>query len=211
MISHENINTHSIPLLTTIGSPRNSSIVRSSGDDLASIFDHSKANSKLTRSAKQEYYSSHGADALLIAAQVYRTQTVLKYLGKPTKSDPLGLPSCTLSLATAQSFLRDALTTKQLRIEIYEIDGKGSSAVNKWKLSKSASPGNLGAVEELLFAKADLFEAPVIMALQLSIKDGIKTVGIAFADTSMQEMGVSQFIDNDLFSNTEVGSLRCGF
>jgi DNA mismatch repair protein MSH2 len=111
-----------------------------------------------------------------------------------------------LSLATAKQFLREALTSKQLRVEIYELEGKGSGAANKWKLGKSASPGNLGAVEELLFASADLFEAPVIMALQVNMKDNIKTVGIAFADTSMQEMGVSEFIDNDLFSNTEVSS-----
>jgi DNA mismatch repair protein MSH2 len=31
-----------------------------------------------------------------------------------------------------------------------------------------------------------------------------KAVGIAFADTSIRELGVADFVDNDLFSNTEV-------
>jgi DNA mismatch repair protein MSH2 len=33
-----------------------------------------------------------------------------------------------------------------------------------------------------------------------------KSVGIAFADTSVREFGVADFTDNDLFSNLEV---RC--
>lgn len=35
-------------------------------------------------------------------------------------------------------------------------------------------------------------------------KSKSKTVGIAFADTSVRELGVADFVDNDLFSNTEV-------
>lgn len=45
-----------------------------------------------------------------------------------------------LSNAVAQGFLRDALTSKQLRIEIYEAEGGGKGG-NKWKEGKSASPG----------------------------------------------------------------------
>lgn len=53
-----------------------------------------------------------------------------------------------------------------------------------------------------------MLAAPVILALKLSVKDNVKTVGVAFADTSRQDMGVSEFVDNDLFSNTEVSSLN---
>ena len=45
------------------------------------------------------------------------------------------------------------------------------------------------AVENLLFTNTDLLAAPVIVALKLQVKDSVKTVGVAFADTSMQEMG----------------------
>lgn len=35
-------------------------------------------------------------------------------------------------------------------------------------------------------------------------KAKLKTVGVAFADTSVRQLGVADFVDNDLFSNTEV-------
>ena len=48
--------------------------------------------------------------------------------------------------------------------------------------------------------------------MRVQVKDGVKTVGVAYADTSAREMGVAEFVDNDLFSNTEVrfgGSCSC--
>lgn len=132
----------------------------------------------------------------------------MKYFGKPSPStsEPLGLPSVTLSHAVANSFLRDALTTKQLRIEIFTSERGGGTGF-KWKLSKEASPGNLSQVEDLLFggSGADLLANPMIMAIRLkgNEKEGNK-VGVAFADTSQFELGVSEFNDTDLYSNTEV-------
>lgn len=32
----------------------------------------------------------------------------------------------------------------------------------------------------------------------------LRTVGVAFADTSVRQLGVADFVDNDLFSNIEV-------
>lgn len=77
----------------------------------------------------------------------------------------------------------------------------------KWQLGKSASPGNLSTVEDLLFAHTDMLAAPVIMSVKLVVKEGVKTVGVAFADTSQMSMGVGEFVDNDLFSNLEVSSV----
>lgn len=60
-----------------------------------------------------------------------QTNTVLRFIG-PKKNESEGLPSCTLSMATATSFLREALTSRQLRIEIYAREGgKGP-----WKMDK---------------------------------------------------------------------------
>jgi len=78
-----------------------------------------------------------------------------------------------------------------------------------------ASPGNLQAVEDLLFVNSDLLSAPIVMAIKVTSssvgpdKTKTKAVGIAFADTSVRELGVADFVDNDLFSNTEVRWL-CG-
>lgn len=55
--------------------------------------------------------------------------------------------------------------------------------------------------------------APMVMAIKIASipavpgaasKDKSKTIGVAFADTSTRRLGVSEFVDNDAFSNTEV-------
>jgi len=46
--------------------------------------------------------------------------------------------------------------------------------------------------------------APIVCALKTAKEDGIRTVGAAFADASVQEIQVSQFAENDMFSNVEV-------
>ncbi|KAF8755593.1 DNA mismatch repair [Rhizoctonia solani] len=104
--------------------------------------------------------------------------SVIKQLGKGKDS----LPSVTLSSTVAKIFLREALTTRQLRIEIWTPEGgKGKNASGtRWELSRRASPGNL------------------------QDDAGTKMVGVAFADASAREIGVSEFPDNDLLSNFEV-------
>lgn len=64
----------------------------------------------------------------------------------------------------------------------------------------------------MLFVNTDIISAPVVMAIKIASTAGssaegkakTKSVGIAFADSSARELGVSDFIDNDSFSNTEV-------
>jgi len=140
----------------------------------------------------------------------------------------------TLKVSVAQTLLREALTSKQLRVEIYEPEsGQGKKSPN-FELTKEvrvgysfwplyyndlfslplfkASPGNLQAVEDLLFVDSDILSAPIVMSIQLAslpvsntgTKSKNKAIGIAFADTSIHELGVADFIDNDIFSNTEV-------
>jgi len=73
---------------------------------------------------------------------------------------------------------------------------------------RKASPGNLQAVEDLLFVNCDVTSPPIVLAVKLASsgtnKAKTKSVGIAFADTSVRQFGVADFIDNDLFSNLEV-------
>lgn len=65
----------------------------------------------------------------------------------------------------------------------------------------------------MLFATTDLDSAPVVMAIKLAstsaapgstAKARTTNVGVAYADTSLRELGVADFVDNDLFSNIEV-------
>ena len=79
---------------------------------------------------------------------------------------------------------------------------------------KQASPGNLSAVEDMLFVNTDIVSAPIVMAIKVANtpaapgSSAVKTkaVGVAFADSSTRELGVADFVDNDIFSNTEVSA-----
>lgn len=56
----------------------------------------------------------------------------------------------------------------------------------------------------MLFANSDIESSPIIMAIRVVKKGEDILVGLAFADASTRKIGVSQFLDNDLFSNAEV-------
>lgn len=133
-----------------------------------------------------------------MAQNVYKTLTVLKYWGGDATT---GLPTVSLSSGVAESFLRDALLTKQFRIEIWT-PKKNSQ---QWQLTRKASPGNLQDVEDLLFLNSNITASPVVLAVRLGTSGDHKMVGVSFADATIKELGVSEFIDNELYSNFEVG------
>lgn len=149
-----------------------------------------------------DYYTAHGADAVLIARAVYKTTSVLRHLGKADA----GLPSVTLTVTVFRSFLRDALFRLSKRIEIYESVG----GRNNWKISKTASPGNLQDVEEDLGGAGEAEAAPMILAVKVSVKKEMREVGVCFADASVRELGVSEFLDNDAYSNFESLLIQLG-
>ncbi|KAJ7021388.1 muts domain V-domain-containing protein [Mycena alexandri] len=153
---------------------------------------------------ENEYYQCYGPDALYVATHTFRTQSVIKYLGQGGRA--AGLPCVSLKSSVAKTLLRDSLTKKQLRVEIWvPEDGQGKKCT-KFRLDKEASPGNLQAVEDLLFGSGvELDTPPVVMAIKIvsSAAAKVKTLGVAFADPTIRELGVADFVDNDLFSNIE--------
>lgn len=114
-----------------------------------------------------------------------------------------------------------------MRVEIWDGEG-GKKQGNKWVLGKEvslfydaicadheflmmscipqASPGNIQQLEDLLFSNSDNTSSPLVMALKLVLKDGgtTRSLGVAFADASARKLGVSEFLDDEMFSNTEV-------
>ncbi|KAG6821133.1 hypothetical protein H0H93_006472 [Arthromyces matolae] len=158
------------------------------------------------RTGGDEFYSVYGPDALFVAQHTYHTNSVIKYIGVGGRAG--GLPTVALKTTVAQTLLREALTAKQLRVEIWEPEPGQGKRCAKFRLEKEASPGNLQEVEDLLFVDSDLLSTPIVMAIKLaSAPSGsgakLRTVGVAFADTSVRQLGVADFVDNDLFSNTE--------
>ena len=132
--------------------------------------------------------------------QVYKTTSVLRQLGKTDT----GLPSVTMTMTVYRNFLREALFKLGKRVEIWETTGR-----MQWKVKKQASPGNLQDVEDELGGQLD--SAPIILAVKVSAKASeARNVGVCFADASVRELGVSEFLDNDLYSNLESLLIQLG-
>jgi DNA mismatch repair protein MSH2 len=145
---------------------------------------------------------------------VYKTTNVIKYLGSGSASTPTtsssarGLPSVIISMTLTKAFLRECLTTKQMRVEIYEAEEGSAGRRNntRWELKRSASPGNISQLEDLLFSHTDLVANAVSMAIKLHMKDGIRSVGVAFVDVQEKLVGVAEFVEDENFGNTEVST-----
>ncbi|CAG8649861.1 11798_t:CDS:10, partial [Acaulospora morrowiae] len=159
---------------------------------------------RLFERSSGEYYSVHGEDAIYISQNVYKTSSVIKYLGGDIKNR---IPSCTLSRFNLETFLRDALLNNQMKIEIWGQESRKNSA---WKIIKKASPGNIQELEDLLFSNVDAVASPVVLSVKLGSQGGQKIVGVAFADTTIRELGVSEFLDNDLCTNFESLLIQLG-
>lgn len=130
---------------------------------------------------------------------MYHTTAVIRKLGR----DP-GLESVTMTVTVFRNFLRDALFRLSKRIEIWQSSGRMA-----WKVAKQASPGNLQDVEEELGGQVE--SAPIMLAVKVSAKAGeARNVGVCFADASVRELGVTEFLDNDLYSNFESLLIQLG-
>ena len=125
---------------------------------------------------------------------------MLRQLGKAEG----GLPSVTMTVTVYRNFLREALFKLGKRIEVW-----GSSGRMQWKIIKQASPGNLQDVEDELGGQG--VQAPVILAVKVTAKASeARNVGVCFADASVRELGVSEFLDNDVYSNFESLLIQLG-
>lgn len=133
-------------------------------------------------------------------SQVYKTTAVIRRLGR----EP-GLESVTMTVTVFRNFLRDALFRLSKRIEIWQSSGKRMD----WTVVKQASPGNLQDLEDELGGQIE--NAPIILAVKVSTKTSeARSVGVCFADASVRELGVTEFLDNDLYSNFESLLIQLG-
>lgn len=113
-----------------------------------------------------------------------------------------------MTVTVFRNFLREALFRLNKRIEIWASHGGRGS----WKLTKQASPGNLQDVEEDLGGGGGVIDsAPIILSVKISTKAAeARNVGVCFADASVRELGVSEFVDNDMYSNFEALVIQLG-
>lgn len=171
------------------------------------------------RCSIQEYFTVHGPAALFVARSYYKTMSAVRQLG--SGSD--GLPSVTVNNNMFESVVRDTLLSTEgaasdvsgagdagavpsrfFAVEVYE--GSGSS----WRVVKSGTPGKLGEFEDVLFGSADMADSPTVLAVMVASKESERRVGIAFMDLTRRTVGVTEFLDDDQFTNLEAAVVALG-
>ncbi|KAH9808943.1 muts domain V-domain-containing protein [Melampsora americana] len=161
---------------------------------------------------KGDFYTCYGDDAHYVATNFYRTNTVLRYIGGQSGSSN-ALAACSLNKNAAITFLRECLTSCQLRIQIYRSETPSKNSIS-WSLALQASPGNLEPLTDLLFSNTDLLSSPVIASLWIkgtSTTQAGRTVGVAFADMSIRTFGLCEFPEkDDGWANTESLVIQLG-
>lgn len=176
-------------------------------------------------SKSSSYYTLFDEDAILAAEIVYSSHSVLKTSPLIAHPKDLDKKVCVQYLPLSEqifsSLLQTLILNKNYKVEIHTVeDGKNST----WKLLRSASPGHLDEIEDLIFGNAndesnseginsnlEIASSSIIGALKLisSAKEG-KKVGLAFYDPNLKFLGLSEYPDTDLFSNTESILIQLG-
>eukprot|EP00899_Mesostigma_viride_P023511 jgi/Mesvir1/4344/Mv02429-RA.1 len=143
---------------------------------------------------RREYYTVHGDNAILVASVYYKTLTAVKTLTAGADT----LSGVTVNRSMFGTLVRDLLLERaDHSVEVYE--GAGAA----WKLVRTASPGNLGSFEEVLFGAHDMQETPSLLALKFALKDGTREIGAAWADMAQRSLGALDFSDDDQFTHLE--------
>ena len=62
----------------------------------------------------------------------------------------------------------------------------------------------------MVFGRFDMSNSLTIMAVKLIAESGQRKLGVAYAEPSSEVLGVSEFIENDQFSNLEVSGVQKG-
>lgn len=171
------------------------------------------------------YYTVFDEDAMLAADSIYSTHSVIK--NSPMISHPkdlnrkVSIQYLPLSEKTFVSLLKNLIFDYNYKVEVYSAENEKAG----WKLFQSASPGHLDEIEDLLYSEAnndndsntatgnsfDVASSSIIAALKLvsNSKEG-KRIGLAFYDPNSKFLGLSEYPDTDLFSNTESILIQLG-
>ncbi|XP_039452393.1 DNA mismatch repair protein spellchecker 1 [Culex pipiens pallens] len=149
---------------------------------------------------RSDYYSCHGPDAEFVAKCVFKSINVVKIMAPAGLEDEL--PYVVLSKNNFESFIRDLLLVRNYRAEVYTNKGPTKTS-NDWQLEFKGSPGNLTQFEDLLFANNGMVAGSALIALHVKLLGKQKIIGIACVENNERLFSVSEFVDDDFYSELE--------
>lgn len=149
---------------------------------------------------RSNYYSCHGADADFAAKCVFKSTNVVKIMAPSGLNEEL--PYVVLSKNNFEGFVRDLLLVRNFRVEVYVNKGQIKTS-NDWVLEYKGSPGNLTQFEDLLFSNNDMVAGSALLALHLKQSGKQRVIGIACIETNERIFSVSEFVDDDFYTELE--------
>ena len=147
---------------------------------------------------KNEFYYYFETDAELAAKFIYGSTAALKTMGKKTS-----VSFCVMNYSNFESMLRHLLLVRAFRVEIFKfVAGKGGSAPS-YHLEVRASPGNISAIEHILYGDGGEpeqggRESNFLVAIKVSpgTVSGQLSLGLAAVDVSLNVVRVTELQDS---------------
>lgn len=159
------------------------------GKDTIRVIDH------------KDYFTVLDEDADLIADNIYKTQSVIKYNKSQRNRYATISPQ-----VFANNVLKFCLIDNNHKIEVYNS--------KTFQLIAMGTPGNLEAISDEYGVNLEgLFQdcsSPITAAIKFQQQGATKKIGICLIDLSNLTIQVSEFDDNDLFSNLESLLIQLG-
>ncbi|KAG8186204.1 hypothetical protein JTE90_008734 [Oedothorax gibbosus] len=143
---------------------------------------------------RNDGYCLYGEDAKLVS----KFMATLKL--KTMESGEGSLNYVKLTKGHLIKLLRHLLFVIQYKVEI--LRSNGSIRNPEWTVEGKASPGNLTAVEDLLFSDDNSYVMTQrgLMAIKMTTENNDLVLGIAFCDVLLREIQICQFTDNPQLS-----------
>ncbi|XP_055634998.1 DNA mismatch repair protein spellchecker 1 [Toxorhynchites rutilus septentrionalis] len=149
---------------------------------------------------RADYYSCHGPDAEFVSKSVFKSTNMVKIMA-PSGWD-YELPYVVLSKNNFESFLRDLLLVRNYRVDVFTNKGPIKTS-NEWVLEFKGSPGNLMQFEDILFANNDMVSGSALIALHVKQQNKQRVIGLSCVEPNDRMFSVSEFVDNDFYSELE--------
>lgn len=149
----------------------------------------------------KDYFTALDEDADLIADNIYKTQSVVKY-NQTHKNKYVTISPQVFT----NNVLRFCLIDNNYKVEIYNS--------KTFQIVTMATPGNLENLSNEYGINLENmikdFSSPMIAGIKYQQVGSLKKIGICLIDLLNNNIQVSEFDDNDLFSNLESLLLQLG-